>query len=184
MICALLAPVAYFRIFSSHRGGEELLAGDAISIIRGDRSCKQRAHLDGTPAGVSNVILDAQKRAFFDFSELPPQTGYILCVCPASVMIEESGARICPDDVGFEEETTVDVQDLMTGINFKGTVAGTMVYSVLHTREYRHICFRLPLRHVKQNTECRFLLLADHPSAENFMRWVLPTHPHFDRRAV
>jgi hypothetical protein len=125
-----VAPVAYSGIFCSHRGGAELLAGDAISIIRGDESCRQRVHLDGAPVGVSNVILDAQKQAFFDFSDLPPQTGYKLCVCPASVMIEEGGARICPDDVGFEEETRVDVQDLMTGINLKGTVAGTMVCSV------------------------------------------------------
>lgn len=110
------------------------MAGDAVSIIRGDQSCKQRSHLDGTAEGVSNVVLNAQKRAYFDFSELPPQTGYKLCVCTASVMIEEGGKKICPDDVGIEEETRVDVQDMITGINFKDIVAATMVGGPLSSK--------------------------------------------------
>ena len=55
------------------------------------------------------------------------ETGYKLCVCTASVMIEEEGKKFCPDDVGFEEETRVDVQDMMAGINFKEIVAATLV---------------------------------------------------------
>ena len=49
-------------------------------------------------------------------------------------MIEEGGKKICPDDVGIEEETRVDVQDMITGINFKDIVAATMVGGPLSSK--------------------------------------------------
>ena len=114
----------------SYRGQQEIQAGDAISIVRGDESCRLREHLDGAPAGVSNVILDASGRAFFDFTDVPPSVGYQLCVCPGTAMVYEAdGVRACPDDVALRQDESFTVQSTIQGINFKGLIGGTLVCS-------------------------------------------------------
>lgn len=112
----------------SYRGEKEIQAGDAISIVRGDESCRVRAHLDAAPKGVSNVILDANGRAFFDFTAVTPSVGYQLCVCPGTAMVyEDGGVRACPDDVAFRQDESFTVQSTLQGINLKGLSGGTLV---------------------------------------------------------
>jgi hypothetical protein len=124
----------------SHRGQAPVQKGDAVSIIAGDKNCRLRSDLDQAPPGVSNILLDAQMRAVFDFSEILPAVGYILCLCPASLVEAGADGHHCPDDSAFEEDIQFSVQNLMQGLDFKGAIAGTSVCVPLHTPASR-LCF-------------------------------------------
>ena len=111
----------------SYRGDKDVMGDDGISIIRGDQNCRLRAHLEDTPKGVSNILLDKQMRLWMDFSELPASAGYKICVCPGVTMVTEEGVKYCPDDVALEQDIRITVQRLMFGVNFKGLVTATLV---------------------------------------------------------
>lgn len=119
----------------SHRGQKPVQEGDAVSIIAGDKNCRLREHLDQTPQGVSNIPLDAQRRAVFDFSEMVAAAGYKLCVCPTSGVVAEGDGPHCPDDVAFEEDIRISVQKLLQGLDLKGLISGTSVRKTFLARK-------------------------------------------------
>jgi len=123
----ILAFILHPFFLSSYSAGQKIADGDAISLIRRDRNCRIRDDLDAAPEGTRNIILDARGSAAFDFTDVPPAQGYKLCVCPAAAITTENGIKSCPDGVAATDETQITVQDTMSGINFKGIVAGSSV---------------------------------------------------------
>ena len=136
------APLVFLAVSGSYGGSSEVSGGDGLSIIRGDESCKSLATLDAAPwrAGVSNIILDQHRRAAFDFSLVPANEGYKLCVCPSKTMVLDGGIQRCPDEEGFEELSRFKVQDVLAGFNFKGLVTGSLTIPVQNGSCWGPVC--------------------------------------------
>jgi hypothetical protein len=71
--------------------------------------------------------VDAMLRAMFDFSDVPADLGYKICVCPRESQINPEGKIVCPDLAGFTDNNVLDVQSEISGLDGNG-FSGSFVY--------------------------------------------------------
>ena len=70
------------------------------------------------------VIVQQSLSAVFDFSEVPPREGYLLCICPGQKVLDKK----CPDDAASTAEVTFQVQDDFKGLEaYRGYVSASQV---------------------------------------------------------
>jgi hypothetical protein len=107
-----------------------------MTIMEGSKKCDSSSDIDTAKEGVKMVIVEQSLSAVFDFSEVPPREGYLLCICPGQKVLSCAYApdkRCCPDDTASTAEVTFQVQDDLKGLEaYPGWVSASQVCGLLH----------------------------------------------------
>jgi hypothetical protein len=100
-----------------------------MTIMEGSKKCYSSSDIDTAKEGVKMVIVEQSLSAVFDFSEVPPREGYLLCICPGQKVLDKK----CPDDAASTAEVTFQVQDDFKGLEaYPGWVSASQVCVLLH----------------------------------------------------
>ena len=100
-----------------------------MTIMEGSKRCDSSRDIDTAKKGVKMVIVEQSSSAVFDFSEMSPREGYVLCICPGQKVL---GPK-CPDDAASTAEVTFQVQDDFKGLEaYPGVVSASQVCGPLH----------------------------------------------------